>query len=252
MTLSPEQTRNGEMPEHPRTVDALVNNSLWMGKIRTAVSRFDINEDTDDLVADVVCQMLSRTKDGKNYVERWEPKLGSYSNWIYTFVNNICRKKYNRLHSNTGKALRYAGTIVEEPEDGESLKKGEIPVSLVPTVLKAQAEYNLLTEQILNHLRMIPAFSWVVYSESGYEIHDQSGDIKVVTTKEPVKPEFVGHKYQRDLATTFDLLSKGFEPKEIAGIYKTSITFVYSLIRKIRSIDVVQDWYKAELGLSPA
>jgi len=226
----------------PRTVEELVQDSLWMGKIHTAVSRFQISETVEDVVADCLCQMLARQKAGKNYIERWEPGLGSYSNWIYTFVNNVARKKYNREHSNTGIALRYAATIVETPEE-DKVGKGEIPESWLPVIHESASEFNVFAEQILTQLSKVSAYSWVVYTETGYEVHNRNGETET-RDLEKIDQELVGRRFNRDLKTTFELLVQGFDPKDIAVLFQTSTTFVYSLIRKLRSIDAMQEWYR--------
>jgi len=230
------------MNRTPRTVSELVQDTMWMGKIHTAVSRYQISETVEDVVADVLCQMLSRKVNGKNYIERWEPPLGSYSNWIYTFVNNVARKKYNREHSNTGVALRYAATIVETPEE-DKVGKGEIPESWLPVIQDSASEFNVFAEQILHQLSKMSAYSWVVYTETGYEVHSKGGETET-RQLEKVNQGLVGRRFNRDLRTTFELLIQGFDPKDIAVLFQTSTTFGYSLIRKLRSIDAMQEWYK--------
>jgi len=230
------------MNSSPRTVEDLVQDSVWMGKIHTAVSRYQISEAVEDVVADVLCQMLGRKKHGKNYIERWEPSLGSYSNWIYTFVNNVARKKYNREHSNTGVALRFAATIVETPEE-DKVGKGEIPESWLPVIRESASEFNVFAEQILKQLSKTSAYSWIVYTKTGYEIHNRNGETET-RNLEKVDQELVGRRFNRDLKTTFELLVQGFDPKDIAVLFQTSTTFVYSLIRKLRNIDAMQEWYR--------
>ena len=146
----------------------------------------------------------------KKYLERWVPSSGSFSNWIYTFAANLCKKKYNRSNTKGGIAIERASSIQvqsesENPpigiffEDTLELESGDFD----------RVEYALLCDELNKVLAEYPAHSSNVHK---------------------------GITYNRDMRTVFNLLREEYQPKEIAELFGTSVEFIYTLIRRMRPI----------------
>ena len=193
--------------QYPTTVEDLVK-SPWYQKLKTLVKNFRLNEPLEDTLGDIFVAMLE-----KEYLSRWSPKAGSYSNWVYTFAANVCKKKYNRSNSKGGRAIEGAATLQSTSNDNED---SVIGIFFEERLNAEQADdrgydYNLLVEEIEKILSAYPA-----YSSNTHE----------------------GVTYQRDMKTVFSLLKDEFQPKEIAVLFDTSVEFIYTLIRRMRPIIV--------------
>ena len=191
---------------YPRNVEELVRSS-WYPKLKTLVSNFHLNEPIEDTLGDILLEMLE-----KKYLERWEPSAGSYSNWIYTFSANVCKKKYNRSNTRGGLAIEGASSLHSSSENDD------IPIGVFfEETLQVEssdfdsADYSLLCDELSRILEAYPAHSSNVHQ---------------------------GVTYQRDMRTVFDLLRQEYQPKEIAELFGTSVEFIYTLIRRMRPIIV--------------
>ena len=189
---------------YPRNVEELVRSS-WYSRLKTLVSNFRLNEPIEDTLGDILLEMLE-----KKYLERWEPSAGSYSNWIYTFSANVCKKKYNRSNTKGGLAIEGASSIHSSAENDD------MPIGVFfEETLKVEskdydeAEYSLLCEELDRILSAYPAHS--------SNVHE-------------------GIVYDRDMKTVFKLLRQEYQPKEIAELFGTSVEFIYTLIRRMRPI----------------
>lgn len=225
--------------EYPRTVQDLAANKSWMGKIRTTIARYRLPEDVEDTVGEVLLLMLQRVKDGKNYIERWLPELGSYSNWVYTFVNNVCRKKLQRAKSKCGQALRHRMSIVQtEGEDAGS--RGEVNERYLPSVKDVSRELKIQVDDVTGDLESYAAHSWIVYDERGYTVHNIRGETSRVDAEVP--RELAGVTVRRDKATVFKCIVADMEPADIATYMRTSRTFIYGLMRDLRKEPSIVSW----------
>lgn len=193
----------------PRTVEDLVR-SIWYKRLRTLVSNFRLSEPIEDTLGDIVLELIE-----KDYLARWTPEAGSYSNWLYTFAGNICKKKYNRSHTRGGFAIENAASLSYTTSENEEFGQGVVFEEYLPTDIvlsicaEESADYNILVEQIEKMLEKFPAHSQNVYE---------------------------GVIYSRDMKTTFRLIREEYQPKEIAEFFGTSVEFVYTLIRRIRPL----------------
>jgi len=187
--------------------------SPWYPKLFTLVKNFRLNDPVEDVVNDILLDMLE-----KGYIERWDSSMGSFSNWIYTFSGNVCKKKYNRSHTNGGTKIEYALSIENSPDSEDSFRKGVVFEDMLEGNMVEDGGFNLF----LGELREI----LTVYKASSSNVFD-------------------GIEYSRDSLTVLELLLKDYSVKEIAEAFGTSIEFIYILIRRIRSI------IKRVYGLGP-
>lgn len=192
------------MATYPTTVEDLVKSS-WYSKLRTLVSNFHLNEPIEDTIGDILLEMLE-----KNYLGRWNAKCGSYSNWLYTFAANVCKKKYNRSNSKGGRAIEGAATLQSSSENDDFTVGVFFEETLnVEVEDNHSLDFNLLVEEIEKILSAYPAHS---------------------------SNEHEGVVYNRDMKTVFTLLKDEYQPKEIAELFGTSVEFIYTLIRRMRPL----------------
>lgn len=203
---------------YPKSVAALVE-SPWYPKLKTLVANFKLNEPIEDTLGDIMLDMLQ-----KKYLERWNPQSGSYSNWLYTFAANVCRKKYNRSNTRGGKAIEGAAAITYTSAT-DDLTPGvfyEETLQVEDNTQEKTFDYASLCEEIDNILAQYPAHS---------------------------TNEFEGVVYERDMRTVFALMRQDFTPKEIAERFNTSIEFIYTLIRRMRKLLLSESQMVLELRL---
>lgn len=187
----------------PSTLEEFVN-SGWYSKLHTLVSKYRLTEPIEDVMQDIMMELAC-----KQYVERYVPESGSFSNWIYTFAGNICKKKYNRSHTKGGYAIETAYTIEPSPISEASFKKGAVFEDMMESSIFEDGELSITISQIEQELKKIKGSS---------------------------SNEFEGVVYQRDAVTVFRLLVQDYSAKEIAERFHTSVEFVYTLLRKIRTV----------------
>jgi len=204
--------------KYPKSVAALVE-SPWYPKLKTLVVNFKLNEPVEDTLGDILLDMLE-----KKYLERWNPQAGSYSNWLYTFAANICKKKYNRSNTRGGKAIERAASITYTSESDD----------LVPGVLFEE------TLQIEDG-----------EPEKTFDFDSLCDEIDRILAQYPAHStnEFEGVEYARDMRTVFALIRQEYTPKEIAERFNTSIEFIYTLIRRMRSLLLSESKMVSELRL---
>lgn len=192
------------MATYPTTVEELVK-SGWYSKLKTLVSNFHLNEPVEDTLGDILLEMLE-----KDYLGRWNSKCGSYSNWLYTFSANVCKKKYNRSNSKGGRAIEGASSLQSSSENDDFTVGVFFEETLnVDVEDNNSLDYNLLVEEINKILAAYPAHS---------------------------SNEYEGVVYPRDMKTVFNLLKEEYQPKEIAVLFGTSVEFIYTLIRRMRPL----------------
>ncbi|GAG64504.1 unnamed protein product, partial [marine sediment metagenome] len=90
---------------YPRTVEAFIE-SEWYSKVLTAIRSFHLKEDPLDTLQDILVLLHE-----KDYLARWDSNRGSFSGWLYMFVNNILRIKYNRSNTKGGHRIEGAYSI---------------------------------------------------------------------------------------------------------------------------------------------
>jgi len=186
--------------KYPKTVEEFML-SKWFSKIATIIRSFHLNEPLEDTIQDVLCSMVQ-----KNYVARWDPVLGgSFANWIYTFVINLCRQKYNRSNSRGGRRIERALSIEQTFNDESEPLRSQIPGP------SASPEFRLKIDEIRRILRQ-PEFKH-------HSVHECGGVV-----------------YTRCPATIFDLILVGLSQKDIAERLGTSKTYIYSQMKRIRPV----------------
>lgn len=186
------------MAQFPSTVEELVH-SIWYSKLKTLIRNFHLHEPEEDTLNDILLQMLE-----KKYLERWDANHGSFSNWLYTFASNICRKKYNRSNTLGGRAIENAASIVYAASD--DFQPSRCYEERLATAFP-NFDYSVFVNQISTILQKYPAHSSNVVD---------------------------GVEYKRDMQTAFLLLAKDFNVKEVSELFGTSSEFVYTLVRKMR------------------
>lgn len=192
--------------EHPKTVEDFIL-SPWFRKIRTTIIGFHLREDPEDTMQDILLQLYK-----KGYLARYNVEKGSmFSTWIYTFVHNMLRCKWNRSHTRGGRAIEGAVSLYAITGQADS---GQKPlVTMLPTRHFSVMDFNSKLEEvelILQHPKF-KAHSYYTWPH--------------------------GVTYARDMKTVFSLIAReGLGVAEIACLFDTSPTFVQGLVVKIRPI----------------
>lgn len=197
---------------YPTTIEAFIN-SVWYKKVTTLVSNYRLNEPVEDTMGDIVLALIE-----KDYLARWDKDAGSYSNWIYTFAGNLCKKKYKRSHTIGGFAIENAKSIASKNDDDPASRIGkmnEVNEDCDPDL----AKFTISSEASVNYQSLVKEMNRIL---SSYPANSTN--------------EFNGVVYERDMKTILNLLLNDIPAKQIAVMFATSECFVYTLIRKMRTI----------------
>lgn len=199
---------------YPNSVEEFLA-SDWSNRVKTAIESFHLHEDPEDTMQDILVALHKI-----NYLARWDSTKGSFSGWLYTFVNNILRIKYNRSNTKGGRRIENAVSLDIESEDGDTFS------DLIADSNFVSPDWSLILEEIRSIL-------------STDEFAPCSSNI------------FEGIEYFRSALTVFDLIVyKGFSVVDISTRFNTSPQFIYSLLKRIRP--VVTHVLHPELESSPA
>jgi len=187
----------------PRTVEEFLE-SPWASKVNVVIYRFYLNEPVEDTFQDVVLSLLQ-----KDYLARWDIKLGgSFGNWLYTFVIHMCLQKRKRSNTRGGKAIEKARSINRAGKTAE----GEDCVM----DLKARPDLPLDFWLRVEEVQQVLSLDTFAYFSS---------------------VEYKNVIYNRCPLTIFNLIvEEGLTPAEIASRLKTSVTWVYGQINRIRPV----------------
>ena len=189
--------------QYPTNVHEFLD-SKWFPKVMTAIKGFHLREEPLDTMQDILVALLE-----KGYLERWDSSKGSYSGWLYVFVNNILRCKYNRSMTKGGRAIEGAASL-ERPIKEEG---GEVLACLITDKRIFQSDIYIMVEEIQK-----------VLSDPEFAAHSSYNNPN-------------GTIYPRDMRTVFDLLILQHNSiKDIAVKLHTSPQFIYSLVRKMRPL----------------
>lgn len=178
--------------QYPTSVEAFMQ-SKWEGKVKSMIGTFNLLDDKEDLFQDIVTAMLE-----KNYLERWDESKGAYSTWLYMFVRNFLRKRFNHDFCQTGKKL--AGAIRLDKNIDET------PLSQLFAV---EERDNLFIKELL------AKFATEKFAANSTNQKD-------------------GVEYNRDVLTVCKLMLAGDSVKEVATKFGTSVQFIYTLLKRAR------------------
>ena len=185
------------MKTEPKNVVELIE-SEWYSKVKQAINKFHLREDNEDTMQDILTELME-----KNYLIRWDETKSSFSTWLYTFVNNRLKKKWNHEHCQAETKLSQAIRLDRDMDETT------VGVLFADTRVDYNHDAEMLVETIEN---VLSDARFAASSSNKYE----------------------GKVYQRDMKTVFHFLVEGKDVAEMATIFGTSPQFVYGLVRKLK------------------
>lgn len=207
MSKSYTQTRE----QYPKTIEEFLDQG-WDARVKAKFSSWnfrDLNNNPDDMLQDILTQLIE-TK----YLDRYDPSKRVFEVYLFEFVSNFLKKRYQRENTRHGKYITSAASLVVTSSDDESYgKTGEVymdNLDLYEGDIQETVEVKIAKENLIKFLeKAFTANSSVVLDD--------------------------GTVINRDPATLFKFIENDYTIKEIAGIMGVSCQFVYTLRNKIKS-----------------
>ena len=183
----------------------------WVKNIHYRISAFTLKDtlnNPDDLCQDILLSIMKT-----NYLDRYDPDKGPFKSYLYGFVDNFLKKKYNKEHTRHGKFIVAAASLSTLPPDDKEFDGTEVYADLIPSDddCESHCEMRALIEDIRRELKN--------------NFTANSSNV------------FNGTVYARDPVTVFNLMLDGATVMDVATILNVSRQFVYFLLKTIRTSD---------------
>ena len=198
----------------PRTMQEFIDQG-WERNIYYRISAFTLKDtlnNPEDLKQDI---LLSLIKTG--YLDRYDVNKGTFKTYLYGFVDNFLKKKYNKEHTRHGKYIVSAASLSTlPPSDTSEFDGTEMFVDLMSSDddCESSAVMQILIDSIREELKEN-------FHSSSYNVYN-------------------GVVYQRDPLTVFNLMLEGATVMDVAMILDVSRQFVYYLLKNIRTSKAYQ------------
>jgi RNA polymerase sigma factor (sigma-70 family) len=205
-----------EIQPYPKNIEEFFEMGFTQN-IRFRINAFNLKDalnNPEDLVSDVILALME-TK----YLDRYSPEKGSFKTYLYGFVDNLLKKRYNKENTRHGKFIVSAASLSTAPPESDAEFNGrEVYAELLDTGIdeSKQVEVRCIIEAIKEELR-------AEHKANSSYVHQ-------------------GITYERDPATVFELMLKDMDTKEIAETLGVSTQFVYHLLKKVRSAPSYRDY----------
>lgn len=201
------QTRD----DYPKTMDEFLEQG-WDARIKSRFMSWkfrDLINNPDDMLQDILTQMLA-TK----YLDRYDPQKRVFEVYIFEFVSNFLKKRYQRENTRHGKYITSAASLVASSGDDENYgRTGEVYMD----------NLNLYEEDIEDNIAVkVAKENLLRYLEKAFTANSSTtlSDGTVIC---------------RDPATLFRYIENDFSVKEVAELMGVSCQFIYTLRNKIRT-----------------
>ena len=181
----------------------------WEKNIYYRISVFNLKDtlnNPEDLCQEIMLSLL-KTK----YLDRYDPEKGPFKAYLYGFVDNFLKKKYNKEHTRHGKYIVSAASLSTLPPDDAEFDGTEIFADLIPS--DDDCEMSVVMQALIDDIR----------EELGKNFSASSSNV------------YKGKVYQRDPLTVFNLMLNGASVMDVANILDVSRQFVYYLLKNIRT-----------------
>lgn len=191
----------------PHNIDEFIEFG-WTDLIRYRIRAFRLNDilnREEDLVQDILISLMDT-----HYIDRYD-NTRPFSTYVYGFIDNFLKKKYNKENTKNGKNIVNRATLEGSPKDDETQFDGHtvyLDLFKTDTLTEDTMEHMELIDAIRKDLEAFPATSSTVYN---------------------------GVVYNRDPLTVFNLVLEDYSVIDIARMLDTSRQFVYHLLKKIRT-----------------
>ena len=183
----------------------------WEAKIRARIRRFklyDTLKTEDDMFQSIILSLMTT-----NYLSRYDGS-SPFESFIIIFVDNYLKRAWRRenVTKHGKKIVTRASLEINTPSEENSYEPGVIYLETLMGAVNTsdEVDFVIALQQLRKDLdSKFPANSYV--------IHD-------------------GKRYDRKPGVVLDLLAAGNSVVEIADILECSKQFIYSLLKKVRSL----------------
>lgn len=208
----PRKKKKRVMLPAPHNIQEFVDIG-WVQHIRLRIRTFNLRDclnREEDLVNDILISLME-TK----YLDRYDENKGSFVTFLYGYIDNFLRKRYNKEHTRYGQFIVNRASLEISSSNESDLDFTKCYLDL------------LLDKKSLDQDFGLSKAETSVYIQNMRDCLQKRRDLLE-------KQGLVGKK--GDFLTVFDLLLQGKDTLEIATIMGTSRQFVYYLSKRMRQI----------------
>ena len=207
-----------EEKNYPTNMQEFVDQG-WEKFIQYRIAAFQLKDtlnNPEDLGQEILLSLL-KTK----YLDRYDSSRGAFKAYLFGFVDNFLKKKYNKEHTRYGKFIVSAASLSQSPSDDATFDGTEVYADLLPS--EDDCEENVVMKSLIDDIRRELIEAYPASSANVY----------------------MGKVYQRDPVTVFNLMIDGATVMDVANTLNVSRQFVYYLLKNIRSSRAYQIYAEA-------
>jgi len=191
----------------------------WDKFIQYRIAAFTLKDtlnNPEDLGQEIILSLLKT-----RYLDRYDPSRGSFKAYLFGFVNNFLKKKYNKEHTRYGRYIVNAASLSQTPTEDATFDGTEVYADLLPSC--DCCEDFVMLQALIDNIRRELTETFSPSSANVYQ----------------------GKVYQRDPVTVFNLMIDGASVKDVATTLNVSRQFVYYLLKNIRTSKAYQVYQEA-------
>ena len=213
--------RPKQQSEFPKDMQEFIDQG-WTRNILFRIRAFNLRDslnNPEDLMQDILLALMET-----DYIVRYSKDKGSFKTYLYGFVDNYLKKKFNKENTRHGKFIVSAASLISGgPESDAEFDGSEVYTELLDSGEdEARAVLTKVTiEEIREQLKGLPANS---------EYFNPEDNIL----------------YKRDPLTVFDLLMQDLSVKEVAQKLNVSKQFIYHLMKRIRQVEAFRNYIDSD------
>lgn len=198
---------------YPKNLQEFIDQG-WEKFIQYRIASFTLKDtlnNPEDLGQEILLSLLKT-----NYLDRYVPERGAFKAYLFSFVDNFLKKKYNKEHTRYGRHIVAAASLSQSPSDEAVFDGTEVFADLLPS--DDDCETSVMLQVLIESIRKELAASFTASSANVYN----------------------GKVYLRDPVTVFNLMIKGASVMDVAMTLNVSRQFVYYLLKNIRTSKAYQ------------
>ena len=203
---------------YPRNIQEFVDQG-WDKFIQYRIAAFTLKDtlnNPEDLGQEILLSLLKT-----NYLDRYDPSRGAFKAYLFGFVDNFLKKKYNKEHTRYGRYIVSAASLSQSPSEDSTFDGTEVYADLLPSC--ECCEDRVMLQALIDTIRAELQDAFPPSSANVYQ----------------------GKVYQRDPVTVFNLMIDGASVMDVATTLNVSRQFVYYLLKNIRTSKAYQVYAEA-------
>ena len=204
--------------DYPRNMQEFIDQG-WEKFIQYRIAAFTLKDtlnNPEDLSQEILLSLLKT-----QYLDRYVPERGAFKAYLFSFVDNFLKKKYNKEHTRYGRYIVSAASLSQTPAEDAPFDGTEVYADLLPST--EDCETSVMLRVLISAIRKELSESFTASSANVYN----------------------GKVYLRDPVTVFNLMIKGATVMDVATTLNVSRQFVYYLLKNIRSSKAYQLYAEA-------